>query len=153
MSLRFLCWIFCLSSLFACQSLQEVEKKTGAKMQNQASKAVQLAQEQLDAYNQRDLEAFLFPYSDSVKVFTDHELSYQSKINMRKNYASWFGGLDSLHCTLLNRISEGSTVVDHEEVYYKRKNGESNTFHAIAIYTIRDGKIQEVMFPRIEQEY
>ncbi|MEN0047290.1 MAG: hypothetical protein AAF806_09550 [Bacteroidota bacterium] len=28
-----------------------------------------LAQEQLDAYNNRDIDAFLIPYADSVKIY------------------------------------------------------------------------------------
>ena len=32
--------------------------------------ATALAQEQLDGYNKRDIEAFLKPYSENVKIYT-----------------------------------------------------------------------------------
>ena len=50
-----------------------------------------LAQEQLDGYNNRDIEAFLKPYAKDVKVYNyPNSLSYEGIDNMRKNYASFF---------------------------------------------------------------
>ncbi|MEO1437906.1 MAG: nuclear transport factor 2 family protein [Bacteroidota bacterium] len=116
------------------------------------STAVDLAEAQLMAYNQRDLEAFLSPYGDSVKIFNDLEqFGYQGKAAMRENYASWFSSVDTLHCTVVNRIATGNTVIDHENVVFRR-TGTSDvvTFEAIAIYKVADGKIQEVHFVRPE---
>ena len=135
--------------LLGCKSSQKVAQNEVISSKDPPSEAFLLAQQQLEAYNKRDLEAFLFPFSDSVKVYKQHTLSYEGKDNMREGYAGWFGSLDSLHCTVLQRISEGNTVIDHERIYYKRKNGESSTYHTIAIYTIKNGKIQEVIFPKI----
>ena len=45
---------------------------------------VELANAQLEAYNNRDIDAFVEPYSDSVKVYNDkRELLYQGKETMR----------------------------------------------------------------------
>ena len=107
-----------------------------AQTQNEAEK---LAQEQLDAYNNRDIDSFLYPYSDSVKVYNIlRNFSYQGKDRMREGYAGYFQSVDSLHCTLVNRMVVGNVVVDQEEVYIIRE-GESVTYKAIAIYTIRNG--------------
>ncbi len=112
-----------------------------------SSEAVQLADQQLEGYNNRDMEAFLLPYSDSVKVYYNlKELGYQGKDKMRENYEGMFSGLSHLHCELVNRIVFENTVIDHERVSFQRENGQGGSMEAIAIYKIKHGKIQEVYF-------
>jgi hypothetical protein len=62
---------------------------------------------------------------------------------MKVNYESMFATLPDLHCTLKNRIIIGNTVIDEESVLI-RKN--QPLIHAVAIYKIAHGKIQEVYF-------
>ena len=107
-----------------------------------------LAQMQLNAYNLGDIESFLEAYSDTVKVYGFPDIfRYQGKDKMRANYASFFESTPDLHCELVNRIVLGSTVVD-QELVTGLNNGRE--IRAIAIYKIRDGKIQEVYFDRGE---
>lgn len=110
------------------------------------STAEQLAQQQLDAYNNRNIEAFLLPYSDSVEVyFFPNQLQYKGKDNMRNQYKTMFERLTDLNCKLVNRMVMGNTVIDHEWVIFdKNQPGVS----AIAIYTIQNNKIQKVHFIR-----
>lgn len=106
--------------------------------------AADLAQAQLDAYNQRDLEAFLLPYADSVAVYTfPNQLQYRGKAEMRKVYGPMFQNLPDLHCTLINRMVQGNTVIDQESVVFRK--GEK-PLQAIAIYKVKAGKIAEVYF-------
>lgn len=106
--------------------------------------AADLAQAQLDAYNQRDLEAFLLPYADSVAVYTfPNQLQYRGKAEMRKVYGQMFQNLPDLHCTLVNRMVQGNTVIDQESVVFRK--GEK-PLQAIAIYKVKAGKIAEVYF-------
>ena len=103
----------------------------------------ELANEQLEAYNNRDIEAFLVPYSDTVKVYNDkRELLYQGKETMRAQYGAMFDQTPDLNCKLLNRITVGDTVVEHEEVTF----GGGRKIYAIVMYKIADNKIQEVHF-------
>lgn len=103
----------------------------------------ELAQQQLDAYNARDIDAFLAPYSDSIAIYQfPDQLQSKGKTAMHQNYASMFEQLPLLHCQLLNRIVEGNTVIDHELVTIN----EERTIRAIAIYKIKNGKIAEVYF-------
>lgn len=114
-----------------------------------SSEATQLADEQLAGYNNRDMDAFLLPYSDSVKVFYNlKEFAYQGKDKMRENYNDWFGSLTYLNCKIVNRIASGNTVIDHEELTFKRANGQEGKSEAMAIYKISNGKIQEVYFTK-----
>jgi hypothetical protein len=126
--------------LFACiignaMAQTEIEKQ-----------AEMLAQQQLDAYNKRDIEAFLLPYTEDVKVYTfPNELMLQGITEMKDLYGRMFVRTPDLHCRLVNRIVMGNTVIDQEEVTISPKDPP---FKAIAIYKIKDGKIAEVYFIR-----
>jgi hypothetical protein len=104
----------------------------------------QLAQQQLDAYNKRDIEAFLVPYSDSVAVYLfPDKLQYRGKETMRKQYAGMFNTKPDLFCDLQKRMVLKNTVIDHEKVTFSK---EQPPLYAIAIYTIEKGKIAKVHF-------
>jgi hypothetical protein len=116
---------------------------TGAKAQEKIIAEI-LVQEQLDAYNNRDIEAFLKPYSDSVSVyFFPNQLLYKGKETMRKEYSEMFSNLPGLHCTLKNRIVLGNRVIDEESVIF---NKDKPAMRAAAIYTIANDKIVAVHF-------
>lgn len=103
-----------------------------------------LAQEQLEAYNKRDIEAFLKPYAKDVKVYSyPNKLEYEGIEEMRKRYAPKFKATKDLHCKIISRVVKGNVVIDEEEV---TANGA--TFHAVAIYEIVNGKISVVRFVR-----
>lgn len=104
----------------------------------------QLAQQQLDAYNKRDIEAFLVPYSDSVAVYAfPDKLLYKGKATMRQQYAEMFKNTPDLFCDLQKRMVLKNTVIDHEKVTF---NKNQPPLFAIAIYTIEKGKIAKVYF-------
>lgn len=101
-----------------------------------------LAQRQLNAYNLRDIDAFLEPYAENVEIYTfPDELQTKGKDNMRKIYASKFENTPNLHCELVNRIVQGNTIIDQERVQFGNQIVE-----AIAVYHIEDGKIKKVYF-------
>ena len=103
-------------------------------------------QKQLDAYNARDIDAFLEPYSDNVKIFNHpNDLIMAGKEAMRERYGKKFSNSPDLHCTLQNRMILGDVVIDQE--YVIQKKGQPAT-QVIAMYKIMDGKIQEVYFIR-----
>jgi hypothetical protein len=103
-----------------------------------------LAQQQLNAYNAHDLDAFLAPYAEDVEVYTfPSKLEFKGKDAMRKSY-EFVTKTPKLYCRLLNRIVQGNTVIDHEEVW-----GFGNRpFYGVAIYVIEKGKIAKVYFPQ-----
>ena len=101
-----------------------------------------LAQEQLDGYNNRDIDAFLKPYAKNVKVYRfPNKLNYEGLEKMRKNYESFFKNTPDLHCKLISRVVHKDKVIDHELV---TANGK--TFKAVAIYKMKNGKIASVTF-------
>ncbi|MGY6520559.1 MAG: nuclear transport factor 2 family protein [Mongoliitalea sp.] len=116
-----------------------------ASAQNDLEKlAEQLAQAQLDAYNNRDLDAFLIPYADDVKVFEfPDQLQYIGKERMAEIYGRMFVRTPDLHCHLVHRMVMGNTVIDQELVTIDKNQPP---MRAIAIYKIANKKIAEVYF-------
>lgn len=103
-----------------------------------------IVQQQLDAYNARNIDGFLDAFSENVELYTYPEhLRGTGKGYLRKQYESFFETTPDLHCELKNRIVEGNTVIDHELV---TANGKS--FTAVAIYEVENGKIAKVTFIR-----
>ena len=103
-----------------------------------------LVQQQLNAYNAHDLEAFLAPYADDVELYTTNgKLQMKGKEQMRKQYA-FITKMPNLFCRLVNRIVSGNTVIDHEEIWLGTSS--SNLRYAAAVYVIEKGKISRVYF-------
>ncbi|KIC95762.1 amidohydrolase family protein [Flavihumibacter solisilvae] len=103
-----------------------------------------LVQQQLNAYNARDINAFLEPYADDAEIYIfPDKLLGKGKEIIRKQYTALFDGSPDLHCTIRGRIIKGNTVIDHESVTGAR---QPEKLEAIAIYEIKDGKIVKVYF-------
>jgi imidazolonepropionase-like amidohydrolase len=101
-----------------------------------------LAQRQLNAYNCRNIEAFLEPYADDVEIYTyPDKLMNKGKEEMRKIYSEMFEKTPALHCELLGRIVQGNIVIDKERVKFG-----SGMIEAVAIYHIESNKIKKVYF-------
>lgn len=102
-----------------------------------------LVQRQLNAYNARNVEAFLEPYSDDVELYNfPDKLISKGKESMRKGYDDLFKKVPELHCEIKARSIQGSYIIDKESVtgFGNRK------LEATAIYYISSGKIQKVYF-------
>ncbi len=112
--------------------------------------AARLAQQQLDAYNNRNIEAFLAPYSDTVKIYNHpNQLQFQGKDQMRARYSGMFQNTVDLHCTLVNRMVLGNVVIDQESVIFDKTR---EPVRVMAMYKMAGGKIVEVYFIRPDQQ-
>jgi hypothetical protein len=123
---------------------QESSKEKNAPAVPAISDAEKLVQEQVEAYNRHDLEAFLKTYSAEVKLYTfpDKELSSGVE-QMRETYGNLFKKNPELKVKIAGRIVQGDTIIDQEEL-----SGIPNPFTAVAIYRVKDGKIATVWFLR-----
>ncbi|MFN1217535.1 amidohydrolase family protein [Chryseobacterium kwangjuense] len=103
-----------------------------------------LAQQQLNAYNARDIEAFLEPYADDVEMYLfPSKLISKGKDAMRKTYSTLFEAHPDLHCEIKQRIVNLNTVIDKESVSGMRPGVKTE---ATAIYEIKNDKISKVYF-------
>ncbi len=101
-----------------------------------------LVQRQLNAYNARNLDAFLEPYAEDVELYTfPDKLLSKGKEAMRKTYA-FFSQVPNLHCEITKRMIQGNTIIDHERV-----TGFGNKpFEGVAVYQVEGNKIKKVYF-------
>ena len=135
---KYLSFLIILSSCFSLFSQNHV-----IDVKNTPHSPIDLVQQQLDAYNLRDIEAFLEPYDENVEayLYPSNKIAYQGKEAMRKIYSKLFNNTPNLYCKLINRIVQGNTVIDKERVQFG-----NDTIEAVAIYHIENKKIKKIHF-------
>ena len=103
------------------------------------------AQAQLDAYNARDVDAFLAPYHDQVELFRlpGDERFARGHAEMRAIYSELFASAPELCCRLITRIAHERFVIDHEDV---TGIPGRERLGAVAIYEVVDGLIRRAWF-------
>lgn len=107
---------------------------------------VQLVQRQLEAYNARDIDAFLACYAPGIRVEDlDGERVLDGHGAVARHYRALFADNPGLRASLLDRISVGEYVID-EELVDGRADGR--TLHVAAVYRVVDGLIASVRFIR-----
>ena len=105
-----------------------------------ASSPEAVVQAQVEAYNARNIEAFLATYADDAELFEfPDKLIAKGSAQLRDRYVERFKE-EGLHAEIMKRIVLGNTVVDHERVHRMFPEG-SGVLEAIAIYQIENGKI------------
>ena len=110
----------------------------------QHSSAVAVVQEQLDAYNARDLQRLSAVYGEHVTVFQPPRIdpSIVGRSALLQFYGTQRFGLPGLHAQLLHRIVLSDLVVDHRRI----AGVEKAKFEVVAVYAVHGGKIQSVWF-------
>lgn len=120
----------------------EINKKTEKESMANTIKLSAIVQKQLDAYNSKDVNAFMASYSKDVKLYNyPNELLSEGQDQMRKDYISWFNRTPDLKASVNKRIVIGNKVIDEEQV---TANGK--IFNTVAIYEIENGLISKVTF-------
>ena len=104
-----------------------------------------IVQRQLDAYNARDVDALLATYAEDVQQFEYPDtLLCTGAAQLRERMAARLSD-PRLHAQLINRITMGQTVIDHEEVTRTFPDGVGK-IELVAIYEVRDSKISTARF-------
>ena len=98
-------------------------------------------QAQVDAYNARDIDAFVAAHAPDV-VITDPSGTPMlgGHDAMREQYGALFDASPDLRAEILGRLSAGGWTVDHERV----SRGEE-TREVLVAYRVADGLISHVM--------
>lgn len=106
------------------------------------SDAEKIVQIQLEAYNNRDIDAFMATYTKDIKLYNYPEkLKTEGQKAMRESYNKFFKNTPDLHAFIKNRIVIGNKVIDEEQVTINGK-----IYNAVAIYEVENGKIKKVTF-------
>jgi hypothetical protein len=105
-----------------------------------ASGAEIVVAQQLDAYNARDIDAFMAAWHDDAEYYAHpNELLARGADEIRARHAARFKEPD-LHGRLIARLSVGNLVVDREIVTRNFPEGRGKV-DVIAIYEVEAGKI------------
>lgn len=99
---------------------------------------------QLEAYNARNIDAFMATYSQDIELYNFPDIpTTKGQEGMRKGYTDFFSKTPDLHCEIKNRIVIGNKVIDEEYITMNE-----TYFSAIAIYEVDQDKIVKVTFIR-----
>ncbi|HET7794809.1 MAG TPA: nuclear transport factor 2 family protein [Rhizobacter sp.] len=104
-----------------------------------------VVQRQLDAYNARDLDAWLATYAEDAQQF-EHpaKLLTTGHAEIAARTGPRFQE-PNLHARLLQRAVMGNMVIDHEEVTRTFPEGPGR-IELVCIYEVLDGRIQTAIF-------
>jgi len=110
----------------------------------QAQKAklpAEVVQENLEFYNQRNIEGFMSSFTDSITLFMfgKSEPIAQGKEAIRKLYKELFNDSPKLHSTILHRTIIGNRVIDHELI--RGRKGSKKPVKLVMIYEVSGDKI------------
>jgi hypothetical protein len=104
-----------------------------------------VVQRQLEAYNAKNLNAWLSTYADDAKQFElGGKLLAQGHAEIRARTAPRFIE-PNLNARLLRRVVMGNIVIDHEDVTRTLPEGPGNV-ELVCIYVVEQGKIQSATF-------
>ena len=105
-----------------------------------------VVQRQLDAYNRRDLDAFVQTLSPDVEVV---DFPYHTRLTgiqaVRAVYADLFERRSHLHARVASRMAVGDYVVDDE---YVSGLNDTHELHVVVIYKVTAGHIAKIWFVR-----
>lgn len=104
-----------------------------------------IVQEQVRAYNARDLDWFVGLYTEdaTIRKLLTNEIVGQGRAYFLDRYGQRFSASPDLHATIHDRIVLGKYVIDFEEVVRRKSDP---TVSALAIYSVDEGKIDNVWF-------
>ena len=104
-----------------------------------------VVQEQLDAYNSRDIEKLMGQYHPDAKQFEfPSTLLADGSTEIRGRFLERFKETN-LYAKLIQRVVQGRFVIDHEEVTRTFPEGPG-TIGLTAIYEVQSDKIRNAWF-------
>ena len=125
---------------------QPIEEASSGAPKVEGAEAV--VQAQVDAFNARDIHAFMETYASDAEIY-----EYPAKLLMKGTdqiqefYASKRFSDARFCATIVNRIVMDHIVIDHEQMSITFPEGPGG-FEAIAVYEVRTGKIHKVTLIR-----
>jgi len=102
-----------------------------------------VVEQQVQAYNRGDLQAFANLYAEDVEVF-DLGPSSKPSLSGREALIAQYGPMFSTYkpqAQILSRLTQGAFVVDRERV-----TARGHAQEGIAIYQVENGRIRRVWF-------
>lgn len=104
----------------------------------------EIVQENLDFYNNRNIEGFMTSFSDDIKIYNhgDSRPFLVGRTEVRKIYTNLFEKSPELHSKILKRIVFGNKIIDHESI--TGRNGHKDILELVLIYEVKAQKIFKI---------
>ena len=104
----------------------------------------QVVQENLDFYNNRNIEGFISSFSKSIKIYNLEEPkpTIVGFSEVKEVYNSLFKNSPDLHSTIIKRIVIGNKVIDHESIV--GRNGRNDVLELVLIYEVNNEQITKI---------
>jgi hypothetical protein len=110
----------------------------------QASTAERIVQRQFEAYNRRDLDAFVAVHAPNVRVYRyPDSLVIDGRDALRERFAKLFANAPQLRATVDDRITQGDVVI-WKETASGMPGGRAST--AVSVWEVHDGLITRILF-------
>ncbi|VEI19238.1 Uncharacterized conserved protein [Serratia plymuthica] len=114
-------------------------------MNNKTIRPEEVVQQQLDAYNARDIDAFMAYWAEDAQYYEHPDtLLASGKAEIRERHIARFRE-PSLYGERVKRMVLGSMVIDQEVVTRNFPQGRGK-MDVIAIYEVEQGKILKAWF-------
>ena len=106
-----------------------------------------VVQNQLNAYNDRDINVFLACHSENFEAygFSEQKPYLKGKQQLQKTYSEIFENSPNLYSKLINRIVFSNKVIDHEEITGRKG---VDVLELVAIYEVEGNVITKAHFMR-----
>ena len=128
--------------LTACGSTREQSETPPEAREEQASAAERVVERQYEAYNRRDIEAFVAAHSPKVRFYRyPDSLLFEGRDAIRECFGNMFASSPRLHATVNTRLTHGNKVV-WKETATGIPGGRTNT--AIFVWEVKDSLITKV---------
>lgn len=111
-----------------------------------SSPAAQVVDAQVEAYNRHDLTAFLRLYAPNAALYLHpSEVVTRGAEQLRARYRDQWRDNPNLRVEVESRMVQGNYVIDHE---HSVGWADGQDVRVVAIYEVRNGRIQNVWFIR-----
>jgi hypothetical protein len=128
----------------ACRAGDSRSDSPSTSSQKQPSPAEQVVQRQFDAYNRRDLDAFVAAHASGVRVYRyPDSLVIDGRDALRERAGKLFANAPKLHATVDDRMTQDDLVIWKETVN-GMPSGKTST--AVSIWEVHDGLITRILF-------
>lgn len=103
-----------------------------------------LIDQQIKAYNQKDLANFVNCYAEDITILVNGETKLEGIAPFTQHYKKVFDSSPKLNATILERMVLNNHVIDIEEI--DGRNGQAAPQKVTAKYTVENDLISKVDF-------
>lgn len=130
---------------FRNESVSIKKRKNRTGMNSSSSRSPEaIVQENLNFYNDRNIEGFMSSFSADIKLYSfQEEQAILSGLEaVRTFYKKLFDQSPRLYSLIVNRIVFDNKVIDYE--FITGRNGATEPYEIILIYEVADSQITKI---------